>query len=170
MPATLNPSRFLLLASLLVLVACAIGMPSGQPGGRMARFSPTDRDPVGFLVLNRDSIGLPDSVVQRLVQLNLRLFRRNQALQNQIDSMMRNVHFDARSQRPDSAAIPTEVREAAEPLRALIHTQTAAAKDTAWAWLTDAQRTKADSVEARQAVIMRRGRPEQSGGREPGRP
>ncbi len=148
------------LAPLLLVAAaaCAIGVPAGPPGGSMARFSPTDRDPVGFLLLNRDSIGLADSTVQRLVQLNLRLFRRNQPIQNQIDSAMRDVRLNARN-RGDSTAIPQDVRTAIGPLAAQIRAQTAAVKDTAWSWLDMDQRTKADSLEARQAAILRRGQP-----------
>ena len=140
-----------------LLSACAMGMPVGQPGGREGRFSPTDGDPVGFLVLNRDSLGLPDSTVQRLVQLNLRLFRRNQPLQNTIDSLMRDVKFNPRAERPDSSTIPADVKDRVAPLATQIREQTAAVKDTAWSWLSDAQRTKADSLDARQAALMRRG-------------
>lgn len=141
------------LATACIVAAC---LPSGPPGGPMARFSPTDRDPVGFLLLNRDSLALHDSTVQRLVQLNLRLFRRNRPLQNSIDSMMRDVRFNRRAPL-DSSRIPEEIRERAQPLSAQIRTQTAAVKDTAWAWLNPVQREKADSLEARQTAMMRRG-------------
>ena len=147
----------LLPALALALAACAPPVTVGQPGGRTARFSPVDRDPVGFLVLNHDSIGIPDSTVQSLVQLNLRLFRRNQALQNQVDSMLRGVRMDRRTDRPDSTAIPQDVREHMDPLLNQIHEQTAAVKDTAWAMLTGEQRTRADSLAARQAAMLRRG-------------
>ena len=150
--------RKLLPALLLLAVACAVGMPSGPPGGRTARFSAIDRDPVGFLLLNRDSLTLPDSVVQRLVQLNLRLFRRNQAIQNQIDSAMRDVRMNPRN-RADSSGVPSAVREYVQPLAARIRSQTSAVKDTAWTWLTESQQMKADSIAARQAAIMRRGQP-----------
>lgn len=146
-----------LIVSAAVLSACAPPVTVGQPGGRMSRFSPVDRDPVGFLVLNRDSLGIPDSTVQQLVQLNLRLFRRNQALQNQIDSMTRDVRMDRRTERPDSSAMPQDVRDHVVPLQTQIRDQTAAVKDTAWAMLTDPQREKADSLAARQATLMRRG-------------
>ncbi|HEY2804909.1 MAG TPA: hypothetical protein VGI92_03535 [Gemmatimonadales bacterium] len=149
--------RLLLVSLALALAACAPPITTGQPGGRLARYSPVDRDPVGFLVLNRDSLGLPDSTVQRLVQLNLRLFRRNQALQNQIDSMMRDVHVTVRNQQTDTSSIPSDVREHIDPLRDQIHAQTSAMKDTAWALLTDPQRNKADSIANRQAAMIRRG-------------
>jgi hypothetical protein len=135
----------------------------------MARFSPTDRDPVGFLLLNRDSLALPDSTVQQLVQLNLRLFRRNQPLQNQIDSMMRDVRFSRRREPGDSSAIPAEIRDAARPLAQQIRTQTAAVKDTAWTLLTATQRERADTLEARQVARMNRGQPATVGAGE-GRP
>jgi hypothetical protein len=154
------------LAVVLLLAGCAIGMPAGPPGGRTARFSPTDRDPVGFLLLNRDSLSLADSVVQRLVQLNLRLFRRNQALQNQIDSAMRDVKVERRAP-VDSSKIAPGIREFVEPLSAQIHAQTAAVKDTAWSWLLEEQKVKADSLEARQTMLMRRGQPPTMA---PGRP
>jgi hypothetical protein len=144
-------------------------VPSGPPGGRMARFSPTDRDPVGFLLLNRDSLALPDSMVQRLVQLNLRLFRRNQPLQNQIDSMMRDVKFSRRREPGDSSAIPADIRDAARPLAMQIRSQTAAVKDTAWSWLSPDQKERADSLEARQIQRMNRGQPATVGAGE-GRP
>ncbi len=146
-----------ILVLALGLAACAPPVTVGQPGGRTARFSPVDRDPVGFLVLNRDSLGIPDSTVQNLVQLNLRLFRRNQALQNQVDSMLRGVRMDRRTERPDTSAVPQDVREHMSPLLDQIRSQTAAVKDTAWAMLTDEQRTKADSLAARQAAMLRRG-------------
>ena len=135
----------------------------------MARFSPTDRDPVGFLLLNRDSLALPDTTVQRLVQLNLRLFRRNQALQNQIDSAMRDVHLKP-AQRGDTTALPPDVRAVVTPLAAQIRAQTSAAKDTAWGWLTPGERVRADSLDARQAAILRRGQPPGAPGAGPGRP
>ena len=140
----------------MVAAAC---LPSGPPGGSMARFSPTNRDPVGFLLLNRDSLLLPDSTVQRLVQLNLRLFRRNQPLQNQIDSIMRDVRTSRRTAMTDTSAIPADLREQARPLAEQIRAQTAAVKDTAWAWLTDFERERADSLAARQELRMRKGQP-----------
>ena len=162
-------TRRVLPGLLLALTACAIGVPAGPPGGRAARFSQTDRDPVGFLLLNRDSLGLADSTVQRLVQLNLRLFRRNQPLQNQIDSAMRDVHLNRR-ERADSSAIPSDVRTVITPLAAQIRAQTAAVKDTAWAWLSQDERAKADSLDAKQAAILRRGQPPAPAGPGPQRP
>jgi hypothetical protein len=149
-------ARCFIAASAFAAMAC---VPSGPPGGRMARFSPTDRDPVGFLLLNRDSLALPDSTVQQLVSLNLRLFRRNQPLQNQIDSMMRDVKFSRRREPGDSSAIPAEVRDAARPVAQQIRAQTAAVKDTAWSWLTPMQKERADTLEARQVARMNRGQP-----------
>ena len=166
-PMTLQ--RFLAGSLITLAAACAIGVPAGPPGGRAARFSQTDRDPVGFLLLNRDSLALEDSTVQRLIQLNLRLFRRNQALQNQIDSAMRDVHINER-QRGDTNAIPQDVRAVVSPLAAQIRAQTAAVKDTAWSWLTDRERAKADSLDARQAAILRRGQPPVGNGAGPERP
>jgi hypothetical protein len=145
------------IASVALAALCAACIPQGPPGGPMARYSPTDRDPVGFLVLNRDSLGLPDSTVQRLVQLNLRLYRRNQPLQNQIDGMLRDVRYNRREPLTDSSAIPDSLRERILPLQTQIRTQTAAVKDTAWSWLTEQQKLKADSLDARQMERMRRG-------------
>ena len=145
--------------SIVIAAVCAAAcVPSGPPGGRLARFSPTDRDPVGFLLINRDSIGLADSTVQRLVQLNLRLFRRNQAIQNEIDSAMRDVRVNPR-QRADTTRIPAAVREFVAPRAAQIRGQTSAVKDTAWGWLSADERLRADSIEARQAAILRKGQP-----------
>lgn len=141
---------------ILLAATLAACVTTGPPGGRLARFSPTDRDPVGFLLLNRDSLALPDSTVQRLVQLNLRLFRRNQPIQNQIDSIMRDVRPTRRTEPGDSSAIPQEIRDRARPLAAQIRAQTAAAKDTAWALLSEPQRMRADSLEARQMVEIAR--------------
>ena len=134
-------SRIPLILAVVTASGCAVAVPGSTPGGARARLSPTDRDPVGFLLLNRDSIGLADSVVQRLVQLNLRLFRRNQALQITIDSLMRDVRDEPRG-RGDSTGIPTEVRERLQPLTSRILRQTAAVKDTAWAMLTDTSDTR----------------------------
>lgn len=153
----MNPKS--LISIVTVAALCAACFPQGPPGGPMARFSPTDRDPVGFLVLNRDSLGLPDSTVQRLVQLNLRLYRRNQPLQNQIDATLRDVRFNRREPLADSSAIPDSLRERILPLQTQIRTQTAAVKDTAWSWLTEPQKVKADSLDARQLERMRRGAP-----------
>ena len=145
--------------SIVIAAICAAAcVPSGPPGGRLARFSPTDRDPVGFLLLNRDTIGLADSTVQRLVQLNLRLFRRNQPIQNEIDSAMRDVRLNPR-QRVDSTKIPATIRAFVAPRAAQIREQTAAVKDTAWSWLSADERVRADSIEARQAAILRKGQP-----------
>ena len=136
-----------------VLAAC---ISPGPPGGHLARFSPTDRDPVGFLLLNRDSLALPDSTVQKLVQLNLRLFRRNQPIQNQIDSLMRDVRVSRHTSPGDTSAIPAEVLDQSRPLRMQIRGQTAAAKDTAWAMLTDEQRVRADTLEMKQMMEIER--------------
>jgi hypothetical protein len=145
-------TRSLLAIVCASTIAC---VPSGPPGGEIARFSPTDRDPVGFLLLNRDSLALPDSTVQRLVQLNLRLFRRNQPLQIQVDSMMRDVRPDRRVTPRDSGSVPSDVLDASRPLREQIRAQNLAVKDTAWTYLTAVQRERADSLEARQLARMR---------------
>ena len=148
-------SRIPLILAVVTASGCAVAVPGSTPGGARARLSPTDRDPVGFLLLNRDSIGLADSVVQRLVQLNLRLFRRNQALQIQIDSLLRNVRQEPRGRGDSAHAMPPEIKQRLDPLNAQIFSQTAAVKDTAWSWLTETQRARADSLDARQLLRLR---------------
>ena len=120
------------------------------------------RDPVGFLLQNRDSIGINDALTQQLVQLNLRLFRRNREAQLHLDSILHGVRIDQKAAlRGDTTnQMPDSLRNRAAPWRAQIATQTAAVRDTAWAMLSDDQRSKATAIEQR---MMDQGR----GGRTP---
>jgi len=149
------PIRPAAAASVLILVlAAACGPAPGPSGGGVPRgatpaFMLSDRDPVGFLLQFRDSLGLSDSLTFQLSQLKLRLFRRNQEVQLSMDSLMRGVRIDPRDARRDSTAVPDSVRVRIAPLRQRIRLQTAAAKDTAWAMLTELQRSRADSLQTR---------------------
>lgn len=123
-------------------------------------------DPIGFLLESRDSLRLPDSTVQQLVRLNLRLYSRNAAVQMSIDTIMRAERFDP-TQRDTSRMTP-ELRARLEPLVAQRRDQTAAARDTAYALLTPLQRDSASALFARLAQRRRVQGPE--AGRPPGRP
>lgn len=123
-------------------------------------------DPIGFLLESRDSLHLPDSTVQQLVRLNLRLYSRNAALGMSIDTIMRAERFDP-TQR-DTTRMSPELRARLDPLVALRREQTAAARDTAYALLTPAQRDSASALFARLAQRRRVQGPE--AGRPPGRP
>lgn len=126
--------------------------PTAVPGGMLA-----GRDPVGFLLQWRDTIGIPDSTANQLVRLNLRLFRRNREVQMRLDSLMRGVRLPERMvAMGDTSMIPDTVRQRTAPLRALIDSQTAAVKDTAWSMLTEGQRSRADSLENELRTLMRR--------------
>jgi hypothetical protein len=162
-PTTLR--RLLPAACFLTLIGC--GPPPGSSGGGLPPGAspmgmPASRDPVGFLLQNRDSIGINDVVTQQLVQLNLRLFRRNREAQLHLDSILHNVRIDQRAAlRGDTTRqMPDSLRERAAPWQAQIETQTAAVRDTAWAMLTDDQKSKATAIESRMIEMMRRrGRP-----------
>jgi len=128
---------------------------------------PASRDPVGFLLQNRDSIGIDDAVTQQLVQLNLRLYRRNGEAQLHLDSILHGVRIDQRAlMRGDTNQVPDSLRERAAPWRAQIQEQTAAVRDTAWAMLTPDQKSRAAAIEQRMMEMMRRGgRPTMGSGR-----
>lgn len=151
----------LLTVTLLTSGASAVAqIPGAVPGANPAPATPQRvddtlattammrLDPIGDLLERRDSLELPDSVVQRLVQLNLRLFRRNRAVQMRIDSLMprQGGSLGRTAARPSQ-----EVMDRAAPLIAQLRAQTAAARDTALAWLTDEQRAKVADLERRQA-------------------
>lgn len=111
---------------------------------------PASRDPVGFLLQNRDSIGINDALTQQLVQLNLRLFRRNREAELHLDSILHGVRIDQKATlRGDTNQVPDSLRDRTAPWRARIATQTAAVRDTAWAMLSDDQRSKATAIEQR---------------------
>ena len=154
--------RVLPATCLLTVISC--GPPPGSSGGGLPPGAspmgmPASRDPVGFLLQNRDSIGINDAVTQELVQLNLRLFRRNREPQLHLDSIMHNVRVDQRAVlRGDSTRqLPDSLRDRAAPWQAQIESQTAAVRDSAWAMLSDDQRTKAAAIEQRMLEMRRRG-------------
>jgi hypothetical protein len=149
-------------AGLLALIGCGPAPGSsggGLPPGASPMGMPASRDPVGFLLQNRDSIGINDAVTQQLVQLNLRLFRRNREAQLHLDSILHNVRVDQRAaMRGDTTnQMPDSLRDRVAPWRAQIETQTAAVRDTAWAMLNDDQRSTAAAIEQRMLERMRRG-------------
>jgi len=151
-----------------VLAACG-GAPNPPPGAGAEgplRIGGPPGDPIGFLLESRDSLHLPDSTVQQLVRLNLRLYSRNAAVQMSVDTIMRDAHFDP-TQRDTSRMAP-ELRARLDPLIAQRRTQTAAARDTAYALLTPAQRDSATALFDRIAAHRRVQGPE--AGRPPGRP
>ena len=151
-----------------VLAACG-GAPNPPPGagavGPLAMGGPPG-DPIGFLLESRDSLYLADSTVQQLVRLNLRLYSRNAVVQMAIDTIMRDARFDP-TQR-DSTRMAPELRARLEPLITLRRDQTAAARDTAYALLTPAQRDSASALFDRMAQRRRAEGP--ATGRPPGRP
>jgi hypothetical protein len=150
-----SPMRHRLLLTTLALTACVVPAPapSGPPPSALA-----EQEPVSFLLERAQRLGLPDSVTTQLARLNLRLFGRNRPLQVQIDTLLARPGERA---RPDPERMPPEVRARVDTLLALIRQNSVAAKDTAWAMLTEAQRARADSMLA--AVAMqpadRRGAP-----------
>ena len=152
----------------LVLAACG-GAPNPPPGagaqGPLA-MGGAPGDPIGFLLESRDSLHLPDSTVQQLVRLNLRLYSRNAVVQMGIDTLMRDARFDP-TQR-DSTRMSPELRARLDPLVTRKREQTAAARDTAYALLTPAQRDSASTLFGRMAQRRRSQGPE--AGRPPGRP
>ena len=161
-------------ACFLSLISC--GPPPGSSGGGLPPGAspmgmPASRDPVGFLLQNRDSLGINDAVTQQLVELNLRLFRRNREAQLHLDSLLHNVRINERAAlRGDTNQVPDSLRVRAAPWRAQIETQTAAVRDTAWAMLNDDQRSKAAAIEQRMMERMRRGGRPQMGAAGQGRP
>ncbi len=103
-------------------------------------------DPIGTLLENRDSLHLTPELRQRLVQLNLRLFRRNRAVQLRIDSLVPPPPDPpARAERPSPA-----VQEQLAPLYARLRAQIAAARDTALEMLTPEQRDIVARLEQRE--------------------
>jgi ribosomal protein L17 len=151
-----------------ILAACG-GAPNPPPGAGAEgplRMGGAPGDPIGFLLESRDSLHLPDSTVQQLVRLNLRLYSRNAEVQMGIDTIMRDARFDP-TQR-DSSRMAPELRARLEPLVTLRREQTAAARDSAYALLTPVQRDSASALFGRVAARRRVQGPE--AGRPPGRP
>ncbi len=156
------------LSAALMLAACG-GAPNPPPGAGAQgplRLGGPPGDPIGFLLESRDSLHLPDSTVQQLVRLNLRLYSRNAALQMSIDTIMRAERFDP-TQRDTSRMSPA-LRARVDPLITQRRDHTAAARDTAYALLTPVQRDSASALFDRVAQRRRMQGPE--AGRPPGRP
>lgn len=154
-------ARWVGAVALGALASC--GPPPGVSGGGVPPGATpmdllSDRDPIGFLLQWRDSIGISDSSTLQLSRLNIRLFRRNGEVQLRMDTLLRGERIERRSaMRADTTLIPDSLRARLAPLRELIAMQTAAARDTARAMLTDGQRERADSLEAHLRERMRRG-------------
>jgi hypothetical protein len=166
-------ARSLAWATLALLVACG-GGPAPPPPGAAAPALPglggMPGDPIGFLLETRDSLHLPDSTVQALVRLNLRLFNRNATVQMSVDTMLRGARFDPTRAMRDSTAMPADLRERLRPLFALRREQTAAARDTAYAMLTPAQQDSARTLFDRMTARQRRRQQGPQTGRPPDRP
>ncbi len=136
--------------ALVVLVACA---PAGGPPGGLAPGGPgalVARDPIGFLLENRDSLRITDGVRDSLVRLNLRLYVRLRPIDAALDTLL----FDGRdplggSRAGSQPSVPAAQRPLVDSLRARRAVLVAAARDTAWALLTPVQRATADSLAAR---------------------
>ena len=155
-------------AAVIVLAACA-SAPNPPPGTGAEgdlRLGGAPADPIGFLLESRDSLHLPDSTVQQLVRLNLRLYQRNAVLQMSIDTIMRDADFDPT--RRDTTAMAPALKAKLEPLITRRREQTAAARDSAYALLTPAQADSARALFDRLATRRRGVIPD--AGRPPGRP
>jgi hypothetical protein len=127
-------------------------------------------DPVGSILERRDSLRLADSQVTRLVQLNLRLFRRNRQLQLRIDSLLPDwagpdLFGPAPSERDTPASsTPDSVMARVRPLMEQMRANSRAARDTALALLTEEQRERLGRMEDQ---VMRRGARPRPGGPRP---
>ncbi len=146
----------LLTVSVPLLAQGGPGRPPGPPG--QPEMVLGDADPIGTLLERRDSLRLADSVVTQLVQLNLRFFRRKRSLQMRLDSLLPDGPQGG-FERPEMVTPPgrdsvmdARVRPIFDQLREAIR----AARDSAYAMLTPAQREHADSL-AHRALTGRRG-------------
>ncbi len=128
------------IAAAALAAACYVPAPgpSGPAPGVLA-----EREPVSFLLERAQRLQLADSVTQQLARLNLRLYSRNRPLQVAIDTLVARPGERA---RPDTTRMTPEVRATVDSLMGLIRANSAAARDTAWSLLTDAQRVRADSM------------------------
>jgi len=159
-------TTLILLAA--ALAGCATQRPNadvppggmGGPGETAMMMAGRGMDPIGELLEERDSLQLPDSVVQRLVQLNLRLFGRNAPLRIQLDSVFADVRVDSRAERGDTSAISPELRQRIAPILAQLREQTDAARDTAMAMLTPGQQEHARALAEDRMRRRQRGGPE----------
>lgn len=132
-------------------MACFGPAPGVSGGGVPPGATPVgllpDRDPIGFLLQWRDTIGIADSTALQLSRLNLRLFRKNNEVMLRVDTLLRSVGIDRRGSR-DPMPVPDSVQQRLAPLREQFLSQIAAYRDTARALLTDQQRQRADALEA----------------------
>lgn len=131
---------------MLVVVAC-YAAPQSPPPAVIA-----EEDPVAFILVRRDSLGLTDDVANQLVRLNTRLFRRNQPLRFTIDTLLERAgrrDASGRTRRP----LPPDLQERVEPLLSQIRANAEAMRDTAYALLTEDQRARAEEYRARARTI-----------------
>lgn len=138
-------------AILIVLLAVSCvpsGPPPGPPPGVLA-----EDEPVSFLLERRDSLRLSDAVANELVRMNARLFRRNQPLRFAVDTMLENAGKSRRDPRRQPQALPPELQERIDPLLAQIRLQADAMRDTAYALLTEDQRTRAEELRERARLL-----------------
>jgi hypothetical protein len=155
----------LMVFAAAAVLGCATQRPNSEvaPGGMGGPGEPAmmmagrGMDPIGELLEERDSLKLADSVVQQLVQLNLRLFGRNAPLRIRLDSMFATTRIDPRAERGDTMAISPEMRGRIAPTLAQLREQTDAARDTALALLTPQQRERAQTLAEQRQRRMRGG-------------
>jgi len=155
--------RRLACAAIAAALAAACYVPAPAPHGPPPAIM-AEQDPVGFLLERADSLLLPDSTRQQMALLNLRLFSRNRPLQTTIDTLVTRPGERA---SPDAELrMAPETRVLVDSLTAQIRVNNAAARDTAWAMLSDRQRQRADSMltRARSRMEERNGSPPPMGG------
>ena len=126
----------------------------GVPPGAMPITMLPNRDPIGFLLQWRDTIGIDEGTALQLSRLNLRLFRRNTQVQLRMDSVLRAAGIDKRNAAVNPNIVPDSIRAILAPLRDEVVTQTGAARDTARAMLTELQRARADTLEMRMRMLV----------------
>ena len=143
---------------LFALAGCFGPAPGVSGGGVPPGATPVamlaDRDPIGFLLQWRDTIGIDEGTALQLSRLNIRLFRRNTEVRLRMDSLLRDAGIDRRNAAVNPNIVPDSVRALLLPLRDQIVTQTGAARDTARAMLTEFQRARADTLEMRLRLLM----------------
>ena len=145
----LTASRRAALATLGLALAAACAVPAPAPHGPNPAML-ADEEPVGFLLERADSLRLPDSTRLALSRLNVRLFSRNAPLRIALDTLLEHSHFQPRpGQPPAESEMPPELRARIEPIAGQIRANNEAARDSAWAMLTDPQRAKAEEMRRR---------------------
>lgn len=147
-------------AALAAIIAAACYVPAPAPRGPAPGML-AEEAPVSFLLERAQRLQLPDSVTQQLARLNLRLYGRNRPLQIAMDTLVARPGERA---RPDPERLTPEIRARVDSLMGLIRANNAAARDTAWAMLTDAQRVRADSMLAAVTRAPEDGRSPPAGG------